>query len=297
MQEEGNRKEESGRNNVPNSRRRMARNPAVMIEISEGGPTYTEVLRKARERIPLGELQIKEINVRRTQRGAMIIQVTAERAREKAKKLTERLKELFDRETKVKIYSPSPQGEIKLMGLDESLTVEEISGAVAKVGKVERNEVKVGRKIWTRDGTVNTWVRCPLDGAIELADAGRIRIGWSSARTMLMKKRPPKCYKCLAVGHTRIFCPSEVDRTGACFNCGKMGHTVGECKDPPRCPLCLDSVRDHRHRPENPPCPLVAGGQMRKETPIRDKEATKTRGERMEMETDRGLEAVKMREN
>ncbi|XP_018406839.1 PREDICTED: acyl-CoA desaturase-like [Cyphomyrmex costatus] len=142
--------------------------------------------------------------------------------------LADKMKEIFAKEPKVKIFCPSPMGEVRLIGLDESLNAKEIINAIVRSNGVEPGEVKVGRKIWARDCTVSTWIRCPLEAAIELADTGRIRIGWSSARAVLMDRRPPKCYRCLAAGHTRMFCPSEVDRTGACFNCGLVGHTTGE---------------------------------------------------------------------
>ncbi|XP_011684316.1 PREDICTED: cellular nucleic acid-binding protein-like [Wasmannia auropunctata] len=100
---------------------------------------------------------------------------------------------------------------------------------------------------------------------MRLAQAGSLRVGWSTTKVDLLKKRPVQCYKCLATGHVRERCPSDVDRSLSCFNCGTAGHLARECNRPPTCPICREAGRRYDHRAgseECPPCPPKRNASM-----------------------------------
>lgn len=78
---------------------------------------------------------------------------------------------------KALITRPNIRGEIKLTGLDESITVDEIQAAVAIEGACRKDEVKTGKIGRTRTGAGVIWVQCPKTAAVKLADLKRNQIG------------------------------------------------------------------------------------------------------------------------
>jgi len=95
------------------------------------------------------------------------------------------------------------------------------------------------------------WAHCPLEATIKVAEAGRLIVGWSSARVELLRRRPLQCFRCLAVRHVRTRCPNIIDRSAVCYNCGKDGHMARDCRAVPSCPICAD------YRPVPPGRPLT----------------------------------------
>ncbi|KYQ60025.1 hypothetical protein ALC60_00937 [Trachymyrmex zeteki] len=87
-----------------------------------------------------------------------------------------------------------------------------------------------------RLGTV--WAQCPVVAAKKICEAGRIKVGWVSARVALLNVRHLQCFKCLEVGHVRATYNSTIDRTGCCYQCGWQGNTTRECKASANCPAC-----------------------------------------------------------
>jgi hypothetical protein len=77
----------------------------------------------------------------------------------------------------VKVAAPVRMAELRVDGIDISITK---GGAEVQVGEIETS----------RDGLGSAWVRCPLVGARKLAQAGRIALGWSTARVEAIAKRP-----------------------------------------------------------------------------------------------------------
>ncbi|KYN22408.1 hypothetical protein ALC57_05193 [Trachymyrmex cornetzi] len=52
----------------------------------------------------------------------------------------------------------------------------------------------------------------------------------------------------MALGHVQQRCPSVLDRSRCCFNCGRFGHSWQSCKDRPRCPVSADRGLPCAHR-------------------------------------------------
>ncbi|KYN06572.1 hypothetical protein ALC62_02474 [Cyphomyrmex costatus] len=220
---------------------------------------YSELMRRARENISLEDMDIRDTKITKTLKGSLAVQVYAAEARQKAKGLAEKIRELYRGNEKVKVYSPSPTGELIIWDLDETIEEEEVRQTVIKLTGMETEDIKIGSKRVMRNGMFSLWVRCPLEEAVKLSENGKIRIGWSSLRIQLLKKRPIKYFRCMARGHTRESCPSKIDRSGCCYNCGRQGHRAETCRSRAVCPVCVERGVEAGHRAGDAVCPPVYG--------------------------------------
>lgn len=96
--------------------------------------SYSDVLKKAREKISLNELGIEETRIRRGINGGVIIEIPEEKqGTDKANRLAEKLKEVFKGED-VAIARPTASAEIRIIGIDDSTTKEEVKYTIAYIG-------------------------------------------------------------------------------------------------------------------------------------------------------------------
>ncbi|KOC58580.1 hypothetical protein WH47_09096, partial [Habropoda laboriosa] len=227
---------------------RLPRSAAVTLTVAPGGETtYAGILATAREKIKLQDLGIPEVRPRRARTGGIILEVSGPGREEKAEALAVRLREVL--QDKARVAHPSKNGELRVSGLDDSVQPDEVAAAVAEVGGCPVAGVRTGGIRSSPNGLGTLWVRCPLAAARKLAAAGRLRVGWVSARVEALKARPLQCYRCLEVGHTQHRCTADVDRGRRCYRCGDPSHRAGQCTAAePRCPLCADLGRPAVHR-------------------------------------------------
>lgn len=226
--------------------RRAPKTAAVCIKRGDDGPTYAQILNKARERIPITELGINNTKIRWAMNGAMIIEVAGDDMNGKADLLANKLRSALNGEAL--ISRPIAKGEIRIWGLDDSTSQEEIACIVAEIGGCSPLEVIVAPITKMRNRLGMSWIRCPLSVAIKVASSGKIRIGWTVARVELSQARPIQCFRCWNYGHMRSNCKSAIDRTGSCFRCGNPGHSARQCNLPPRCVICEHGGRSFNHR-------------------------------------------------
>jgi len=92
-------------------------------------------------------------------------------------------------------------------------------------------------------------LQAPAVVGLPLAQEDETVLGWFRCRVVLLKSRPPQCFKCLAMGHVQQRCPCPTDRARCCFNCGQPGHEVAACRNRPHCPPCAGSGLKAIHRP------------------------------------------------
>ncbi|XP_026828640.1 uncharacterized protein LOC113562696 [Ooceraea biroi] len=229
------------------TRRRPPKAEAVWIAGIKDGPTGREILKRAKKEISLEELGIDKPRTRKTLTGATLLEISGEGSKEKADALAQKLKYVF-MDRKVNVRRLVHRAELKIVGLDDDTTEEDVQRAIVKVGKGEMEDVKTGKILRTRSGIRIIWVTCPMKVAVEAAKEGRIRIGWTQARIELQETRPVRCFKCLETGHVRDGCTSAVDRTGICFKCGEKGHKVSECRNKAHCVVCSHKGWNANHR-------------------------------------------------
>ncbi|KOC58536.1 hypothetical protein WH47_10409, partial [Habropoda laboriosa] len=190
---------------------------------------------------------IPEVRPRRARTGGLILEVSGPEREIKAEALAKRLQEVLD--GRAKVAHPTKHGELRVSGLDESVTTQEVANAIATFGGCQAEGVRTGLIRSSPNGLGTLWVRCPLAVARKLATAGRLRVGWISARVEALRARPLQCYRCLEVGHTQQRCTAGVDRSQRCYRCGDSAHRAGQCPAAdPKCPLCTDLGRPTGHR-------------------------------------------------
>ncbi|XP_070160599.1 uncharacterized protein [Polyergus mexicanus] len=138
---------------------------------------------------------------------------------------------VFAGKEEVRLARPVRKAELRLRGLDRSLTAAGIAAAVAGGGGCAAEEVRVGDIKFPTRGLGTAWLQCPLRAANKVAAARAIQVGWSRAQVELLDKRPLQCFRCLEKGHVQQHCSSPIDRRGCCYRCGKPGHLARDCAD------------------------------------------------------------------
>lgn len=225
---------------------RAPKRAAVVVTCPEG--QYAECLRLARDNIDLASLSIESIRPKRALTGALILEVPGPNSEANADKLATRMRETLAHKEGTRISRPKKMGELRLKGMDESITKDEAMEAVSRIGECPREDIQVGELTRNRAGLYTIWLKCPVATAKKLADLGHLRIGWSRVGVEALEARPLQCFRCFGRGHVRAQCPSNEDRTGACYRCGLSGHVARGCQNPPQCLLCKEAGRAANHR-------------------------------------------------
>lgn len=162
-------------------------------------------------------------------RRAYLIEIMDKEGSGKAKALQERLRALFTEE-QATVACPVTFGEMRFVGLDDTILLEEVVQFIITEGNCDKEDVKVGRIQPMRNGLNTVWVRCPLVAATAIASRKKVRMGWTFVKVELLKTKPTQCFKCWGYGHVRYACKSDVDRSRSCFNCGEEDHPLRDCK-------------------------------------------------------------------
>jgi hypothetical protein len=247
-----------GMNPLKAIKRRVKRTAAVMVTAPSNN--YAKAMALAREKINLEEFGIAGLNFRRAFSGGMVLEIPGERADAQASYLATSLRMVFGgvEELKdVRVAVPTQSSSLRLHGVEDSITDEEVKTCVAEAGGCSPREVHLGKWFALQGRLRNVVVQCPSRAAIRITKAGaRVKIGWSFVRAVLLKKSILTCYRCLMRGHTQQRCPSDKNFSRCCKNCGKEGHKAADCKAPAHCPVCAGKRRrDFKHRMGSEACP------------------------------------------
>lgn len=236
---------------------RAPRSAAVVITLQPGaeekGVTYAKVLADARKKVDLASCGITGLRYRKAATGARMLEVPGATSGEKADTLARKLRESLDAEL-VKVSRPVKSAELRISGLDDSISTPELAAAVATHGCCPVESVKVGEIRIDNQGSGAVWLRCPVAAAKKLEASGRLLVGWVAARVKLLQPRPMQCYRCLQKGHVHAQCTAEVDRSEECYRCGRPGHKAASCTAEPKCSLCAAANRPAGHRMGSKSC-------------------------------------------
>lgn len=240
-------------NKKSRKRKRKVRAPeraAVVItvpqEAVQQGLTYDKVLEQARQSVKLQELGIPGLNFRAGVTGSRVLEVLGKESAEGADRLVTKLREVLP--DSVRVVRPIKQVSIRLSGLDDSVSKQDILDAVVQSGKCLADHIRVGEIRVGLFGAGSVIIQCPVASGHAILDGGRLLVGWSSARVHALEPRPFKCFKCLELGHVAAQCTTGVDRSVLCFRCGQPGHKVAMCTAQPHCPACEAKKRPAGHQ-------------------------------------------------
>ncbi|XP_011860092.1 PREDICTED: uncharacterized protein LOC105557454 [Vollenhovia emeryi] len=234
-------------------RRRVPRSAAVALRSATEGRPHAELLKKARQEICIGDLGIVRPRIRMAANGGYLIEIPGEDSSAKADALAEKLRDFLGSDAVV--TRPMAKGELRVSGMDSSVIPDELRAALIDAGGCTPGDIRIGAFRRSPGGLCSAWVQCPLGAANRLATAGSCSVGWTTAKITFLKKRPVQCYRCWDFGHVRGGCRSTTDRGGACFNCGKEGHTLRECASNPCCIVCREKGLNADHRLGTTNCP------------------------------------------
>lgn len=236
--------------------RRPPRTAVVAIRAKNESVSYAEVLKKARQEVSLGELGIEVTRIKRGINGSLLIEIPGQKGSKKAKILADKLQDKLG-ESEVTITRPMATAEMRIVGLDESVTKDEVRDTIAYYGECNADEVITGEIRWMYNGLGMIWLKCPLSAANKAAKEGKIRIGWTVGRVEILAKRPLQCYRCWEFGHVRFSCKANIDRQGSCYNCGMRGHAARMCTSEfPKCNVCEEKGFSSDHRIGSRACKL-----------------------------------------
>lgn len=226
---------------------------AVTITAKNENFSYAEALREVRDKVSLKELGIDDnTRMRRAINGGILIEVPGTDAQDKAKKLAESIQRIVA--DNAVVASPVKQGEVKITGIDQSVSLDELTGVLSNAGGCLPLDIKAGPIKMMKNGFGIAWVKMPLAAAIKVTNEGKLRLGWTMARTELLKTRPLQCFRCWHFGHVQHACKSPLNRVGACFNCGEQGHRADTCRARTQCRVCRDGGLPDEHRLAGPLC-------------------------------------------
>ncbi|XP_067208762.1 uncharacterized protein [Linepithema humile] len=225
---------------LSNLKKKIPDTAAVSILLDECELTYSDVLSRARERISLAELNISGTRIKRSANGGVLIEIPGADADLKADLLYNKLRELFFNVRGVSLRRPVKRSQLRLTGIDDSVTIGEVKEAISKIGSCDVVNITCSALRHMRGGLGVIFLQCPIAAAVKVLEKGKISIGWSTIGVEALKSRPMQCFRCLAVGHTIQRCPSVVVRRFDCYKCGQVDHKAQDCKNKIVCPVCLE---------------------------------------------------------
>ncbi|KAL0860820.1 hypothetical protein ABMA27_009364 [Loxostege sticticalis] len=229
---------------------RPPRSSAIVLTLLEGaeekGVTYQSVMRDARSRINIDEIGITGLKFTKAKTGGKLLEIPGSTSGDKADALANKLKEILPADL-VRVTRPVKTADVRISGLDDATTCDEVAAAVAKVGNCAAEAVRVGEIRQSYTGSGSVVVKVPVAVAKKIGQ-GRLVVGWVSARVQVLENRPMRCYRCLEGGHVRAQCQSETDRSELCYRCGRPDHTAKECSAALHCSVCADHGKPADHK-------------------------------------------------
>ncbi|XP_067209108.1 triadin-like [Linepithema humile] len=205
--------------------------------------------------------------------GGVLLEIPGkrEKAETKASYLASEMRIAIGDTDDVAIKRPSRRLDLRLSGIMKSVSPEDVREALAKVGECSPKKIKLGPWHPLIRGKRSIWAQGPDRAAVKAAEAGRVKVGWSDFGVVLLESRPARCYRCHARGHMRQSCPSTVDRTDCCMNCGEKEHKLAQCKVPAHCPICVTKGgKEVNHRAGSESCPPVPPRRKPPSRPMRE---------------------------
>lgn len=213
------------------------------IQIHAKDMSYADMARSMKEHIDPNNITI--IEMRKTRDNEIIIVTEIGDAAQKIRKQIE------DNTDGIETKIISRNRPVIISQIDILTNIEEVQEAVANLGKLNKEEVQVKFLTQNRRGLQTAEVWLPAEQALDIANTGRIKIGWSSC-PVRNKVKIVRCLKCLKIGHREDKCWSKIT-TKLCFKCTKEGHLAKECENG----IFRNVCKVNGHKPDTMACPKL----------------------------------------
>ncbi|CAG9783509.1 unnamed protein product [Diatraea saccharalis] len=229
---------------------RLPRTAAVVLTLLPKGVenelSYGKVIADAQAKIDTAALGIPPIKMKAAANGARILEVPGEGKVQNADTLAKKISELFPPD-EVLVTRPTISTDLRVSGLDDSVTPGILAAAIAKAGDCPLESVKTGEIKPGPSGMGSAFVRCPVTAARKIQAAKRLTVGWVAVQVKLLDPRPRRCYRCLMTGHIKAQCKSSEDRSNLCHRCCEPGHLAKNCSAVPHCIQCATAGKQADH--------------------------------------------------
>ncbi|VVD03859.1 unnamed protein product [Leptidea sinapis] len=169
------------------------------------------------QRVSLTEIGVQEVRTRKTALGGRVLEIGGPERNQQADRLAEELRGAL--EGIATVNRPVKSADVRISGLEDSVTVEDVVAAIAAKGECPSEQVRTGLLVMG-----SLIITCPVTTARAITQ-GRLCIGWSVARVILLEGRPLRCFRCYGTGHCALACTAK-NRSGLCCRCGKKGHKI-----------------------------------------------------------------------
>jgi len=247
----------------PKKRKRCrggVRSAAIGVTVRSGGGnllgTLSGVLKRAREKIPLGSLGISAVRLLRAA-GGILMEISGPDTASKVDALVAYLRKIFM--ASVRVSHPVQKINLWIEGFDDSVTPAEIATAISQFEEgVRMEDVRVGAVRPGAGSLCAVRIQVLAAAAVAALAMKRVWLIWATARVVPLKGGSLQCYRCLATRHLRKRCPSLIERTRCCNNWRGRPHRGRiVCHSRPHCPMCVKRGRSvsHKSSPAASPCP------------------------------------------
>lgn len=210
-------------------KRRMPTTEAIIISAhGDGQRTYAAVLRRLHQAMKDEEKPPEIKRTRRTEGGKLILTVKKDGTSAIILEALAQTAAAGEEDLTVRRLTPTRIAVVKDM--DEGVLKEDVRAAIEEaLGPEERKQVVIYNLRPAYGGTQRCTIRLPYtEGATELLENGRIRIGLMRCRIQDLPNNP-RCYRCQETGHMAANCKGP-DRSTLCRRCDKEGHKAADCK-------------------------------------------------------------------
>ncbi|OWR43207.1 gag protein [Danaus plexippus plexippus] len=151
----------------------IPRSTAVVLTLKPGaeerGLTYAGILAKAKAEISLSDLGITGLRCKTTATGGRLLEISGSSSGPKADALADRLRVSLGSDD-VRVSRPTKCADLRISGLDDSVTQEEVTAAVSKLGGCPPDQIKTGMIRRGVSGLGTILVSCPVAAAKKIKE-------------------------------------------------------------------------------------------------------------------------------
>ncbi|EFN65454.1 hypothetical protein EAG_13578, partial [Camponotus floridanus] len=198
------------------------RTATVLVTVAPDSEiTSGELLKKSRAL--LGVVPgMETARIKKAQAGGTLLQFARAEGHRVADQMASAMRQVAGEARGVRVARSMKRAELRLRGLDDSVTKEEVVDTVAEMAGCRAEDLSVGEitRLPGRLGSV--WLRCPMACRTKSWRRGCPASGWPGLRLCRCR------FRCLEVEHGVALCKGA-DRSGRCHRCGDRSHEARAC--------------------------------------------------------------------